>query len=289
MPTLIDVGWGREWVGKPSTTQCISGTRFMWLQLTKDYAVNPIDRMFALLGTRHHKRLEIIAEKMQVLAQSEEKVDEAITSIIDLLEPDPLDDSGFILTDYKTAGSYKVAMALGIVQQQVVDPTGAVYQKNVTKNGEIVHLSGDPKSVWLSAVDSEKADMRDWVLQLNHYRVQVEGHNWPVSHMQVQATVRDGNTLIANRRGLHLPVYMIPIPLLPDGEVWDYFTRKGYALIEAMKDEDTMPPECSEDERWGRRKCERYCEVVEFCPEGMERKQAYDLANPKPQTKGGIA
>ena len=86
LPTLISVSRQREWTGKPSTTQLINGTRLAYLQIVHDYAVDPFDRAFALLGTRHHMRLEKVAQTLNAL--SEEKMDGDDTGILDLLVPD---------------------------------------------------------------------------------------------------------------------------------------------------------------------------------------------------------
>ncbi len=109
LPTLASLASVREWTGVPSTTQCLNGTRMEYLKIVNDYYVNPKDRAFALLGTRHHFHLEAITRKLNVL--SEEKLKGEVTGIIDLLEPAHEPDS-YILADYKTSGSYKVARAL---------------------------------------------------------------------------------------------------------------------------------------------------------------------------------
>jgi len=70
----------------PSTTELLNGTRLSFLKLTKPYTVDPMERAFALLGTRHHQRLEAVARKLNVL--SEEKLKGEISGILDLLEPD---------------------------------------------------------------------------------------------------------------------------------------------------------------------------------------------------------
>ena len=109
LPTLVSLANTRDWNGIPSTTQCLNGTRMEYLKIINDYYVKPKDRAFALLGTRHHFRLEAITKKLNVL--SEEKLQGEVSGIADLLEPD-IDPDTYILADYKTSGSYKVARAL---------------------------------------------------------------------------------------------------------------------------------------------------------------------------------
>jgi hypothetical protein len=81
-----------------------------YLKLTKDYAINPFDRAFALLGTQHHRRLEIIANKLKDLEAEKKLIDETNSGILDLLEPDY--DDYWIMSDYKTWGSYMVQLVL---------------------------------------------------------------------------------------------------------------------------------------------------------------------------------
>jgi len=60
---------------------------------------------------------------------------------------------------------------------------------------------------------------------------------------------------------------MIDIPLLEDGYVTSYFHARAEALVKAVET-NTMPKMCSPTENWDGRRCKRYCEVLEFCPEG---------------------
>ena len=106
LPTRYELSFGRVWNGKASTTQLLNPTRMSYLQIIKDYAITPQERAYALLGTQHHKRLEIIAKKIKEL-QSEKMVQDLVnTGTLDLLEPD---GDKWKLTDYKTWGAYSVA------------------------------------------------------------------------------------------------------------------------------------------------------------------------------------
>jgi hypothetical protein len=61
--------------------------------------------------------------------------------------------------------------------------------------------------------------------------------------------------------------YMIPIEVMPDDEVREYFLTKAYALTTAL--EKNGPPElCPYEERWSGRRCKGYCSVAQWCPEG---------------------
>lgn len=264
LPTLHSVFWDREWTGTPSTTQLINGTRMEYLKLTCDYGIDPMDRAFALLGTRHHGRLDAIAKKLNVL--SEEKLVGEVTGILDLLEPDEVGEiaEAYILTDYKTWGSYRVAKALGLVESKVPDPSGEVY-KSSGKWGK----AGDPKmvSVWTPTI----TEIDLWIeeLQLNNYRLMVEGLGFPVSEMALQVTVRDGHTYIAENRGVTENIYRIDVRRLEDSFVATFFNRKRTALLSALSDKK-LPPPCNAKESWDGRRCKGFCDVRTFCDQGGE-------------------
>ena len=67
LPYLYEVGNTRKWTGTPSTTQLLNPSRMAYLQITKPYSIDPFESAFMLLGTRHHKTLEIIANKIKGL------------------------------------------------------------------------------------------------------------------------------------------------------------------------------------------------------------------------------
>ncbi|MBU1800635.1 MAG: hypothetical protein KKF21_19860, partial [Bacteroidetes bacterium] len=138
-PTLVAIARGeREWTGVPSTTQLLGGTRLAYLKLTVDYAIEPESMAYALLGTSHHARLDKVAKTMNVL--SEVKLGGDNTGIFDLLcEDETVSGDYYELWDYKTAGSFKIAQALGIVKEKKPDPTGATYMKDSKygKKGEV--------------------------------------------------------------------------------------------------------------------------------------------------------
>ena len=111
LPTLKTIGAARQWKGTPSVTQLINPTRMEYLKLTEDWAVTPKDMAFALLGIRHHSKLEDAAKLLGL--DAEVKLTGEVSGILDLLEPDEL-NGGFKLIDYKTWGSYAVAKNIGL-------------------------------------------------------------------------------------------------------------------------------------------------------------------------------
>ncbi len=163
---------------------------------------------------------------------SEKKLDGEVSGILDLLVSD--NNGGFEPWDYKTSGSYKIANALKLTK-------------------EAPHL-------------------RDWELQINHYRIMLEAVGFKITRQVVQATARDGGLASSKRLGITRKINVIEIQRLDDDdEVVNYFTSKNNALQSALKD-GVIPPMCDYEERWANRKCSGYCTVVDYCPEGLKMK-----------------
>lgn len=230
LPTLTEVANTRPWEGIPSTTQLLNPTRIEYLKITKDYCIDPFDRAFALLGTRHHQMLDVVAKKLEMI--SEKKLIGKISGILDLLEPDELCPESFKLIDYKTWGAYSI-------------------KKLLNNSGNLGDEGWNAK------------------YQLNRYRLEVEKLGFPVSCMFVQCTVRDGGTQVARQQGIEKKMYFIKIARIDDGIITKYFNAKSNALLTALANK-ILPPICSYDERWGNKRCLKFCEVSSFCPEGAK-------------------
>ncbi|KKN44533.1 hypothetical protein LCGC14_0692130 [marine sediment metagenome] len=230
LPTLHTVGKGRKWKGKTSTTQDLNPTRMEYLQITKPYGIDPFSMAFALLGTRHHGRLEEVAKKLEGL-KAELKVAGEVTGIIDLLEPINGKDE-YRLIDYKTFGSYAVAK-----------------QMNIKEGGEYDRLK--------------------LALQTNNYRIMASDLGFNITELWCQITVRDGNTQSAHQNGIHFNLIMLPVKILDDEYVREYFLTKSFALVSAVE-KGVMPELCDFQERWNGRRCKGYCSVSKFCPEGAK-------------------
>ena len=230
LPTLYTIGNKREWSGNPSTTQCLNPTRMEYLKIKHDYAVDPFDQAFALLGTRHHGRLEQVAKKIEGL-ESELKLKGEVSGILDLLEPLNGGDT-FRLIDYKTFGSYATAK----------------------------HIESK---------DTAEYDRRKLALQLNNYRLLAQEIGFNVTELKVQITVRDGGTFSARNNKVDKNLYLLPVEILPDDEVKEYFLTKAFALCNAL-DRDKLPDYCGYEDTWANRRCKGYCETFRWCPEGAQ-------------------
>lgn len=227
LPTLHSIGQAREWRGRPSTTQLLNPTRLEYLQIVHDYAIDPFDQAFALLGTRHHQRLEAVAKKIEGL-ESELVLKGEVSGILDLLEPINGGDT-YRMIDYKTFGSFAAKK----------------------------HMGTDPK---------DEYDRFKLALQMNSYRIMAAEIGFNIVELKVQITVRDGGTFSAKHNGVDRNLYLLPVEILPDEQVKEYFLTKSFALTQALKSETTEL--CNYEERWGGRRCTGFCSVMEFCPEG---------------------
>jgi len=227
----------REWEGTSSVTQLIKPTRLAFLEITKDYAVNPDDMAFMMYGTLHHRRLEVINKRLEGL--SEQKINHDISGTLDRLEPDELQEGYYKLLDYKLVGAYSVARALGIQNGKEVDP-----------------------------------DMIDWELQANKYCLMVEADPelsklFLISRLMIQACIRDSGLKQIKILGLPKRMPLIPVKRLPADYVNEYFLTKDYALHKALESEE-MPEWCGYEGSWNSRRCKGYCQVYRFCPEGAQ-------------------
>lgn len=229
LPTLMEISYDRIFTGTPSTTQLLNPTRYEYLKIKFEYSINPFDRAFALLGTRHHRRLEIIAKTIEGLL-AEKKLSGECSGVVDLVEPNPVPNT-YRLTDYKSWGSYQVAKILN----------GSEYE--------------------LLKVE----------LQLGNYRLMViDELGLNITELFVQATIRDGGTWMAKKNGITDKMLLIPIKILEDTFIREYFLTKSFALKSAL-DNNVIPALCDFQERWSGRRCHpEYCEVVSRCPEGAK-------------------
>jgi len=252
MPMLRELAKQRDPNRKPSVTECLTGTCEAYLKRTKDYYIDPQQHAFALAGTLHHARLEnnVDEESAEVSLEGMN-----ITGIVDLY-----DEESESLIDYKNAGSFKVSQALGLDFYLEDDPTGAVYLRN-GKWGK----KGEPKKVKRFWPNPEKADLGDWGWQINCYRYMLQKQGKVVKDMYVQITVRDGGIQAARDRGIDKNIYLIEVPFIHDDHIIEKFTGKRDLLVEALE-LDKLPEKCNEEETWGGKKCEYYCDARELCP-----------------------
>lgn len=261
VPFLRKISFDRKFTGiSPSAAG--NGPRYIWLKATTDYCTSPNERVFAVLGTTVHNRLGDKGIIVDVLSE-ESLSDEQMKGIADILEDDEMIDGKYILSDYKTSGSFAVAKWLGLTikktDEPVLDDKGEpIRYKSGKRKGE-VKTKQKKEMVYVNP----EAGKRPVTLQLNRYRIFYERAGFPVSKLQVMAIPRDGNTFIAKNRGIDKNMYIIPITRMPDHEVLDYYEKLQHEVNMAFEEEYARL--CEPWEHWSGNRCNGYCEVAEEC------------------------
>jgi len=262
-PTLMVLARVRPWKGIPSVTQLLNGTYESFLKIKVAYAESPDQMAFRLYGTVTHANLEEVEVDESLMIEISNVGSDGISGTSDLVEKE---DNWHILTDYKTSGSFKVAKALGAYETWGESKDEVYKQKTyVTFDGmKVAREKGSPKIKKKIKFDIKNQDCKDWIYQLNKYRIDLEENGTKIDEIRIQAIVRDGGTMIARNRGLDRNIYLIPIPHIKDEEIKSYFKKKKENLLKALEMGD-WNEECSEEETWNGLKCERYCSVSKFC------------------------
>lgn len=257
LPFLRAISFDREWRGV-SPSAAGNGPRLLYLRATVDYTINPQDRVWAILGTGTHDRLAMERYTGNVLTE-EPLSDDEMKGVADVLEEDEDMPGHYVLSDYKVWGSFKIAKALGIYQEEVpiVDGQGNNVLLKTGKN------KGQPKTEKVVRVDPDRGDLANEELQLNRYRIFFERLGFPISKIQVQAIPRDGNTYIAQSRGIDQCIYVIPVKRLPDETVLNFYRQLQAEIDEAFA--TGWIRRCNDQESWEGRRCKDYCEVSGPC------------------------
>lgn len=264
LPTLRAVAKSLDRkLDKPTVTELLNGTMEAFLKKTTNYAVSPINQLYALHGTAVHTLNENHTEGNML---SEERLKDDITSGKFDLFGQILDTSDNTLGDYKITSSYKLMRALGYYKVDV--PTGEVYKTGARK--------GQPKTKKQWRTDGVRFIL-DWAIQLNYYRILLEEKGFKVKRMEIQAMCRDFNLRIASERNITSPVYIIHINKISDIWIKRYMQAKAKRLQEAIAKGQTSHI-CNVKERWQDRKCKDYCPVASECPYGSQFKQIINIA-----------
>jgi len=147
-PYLRLIGFDRKWKGV-SPSSAGNGPRLLYLKAVHDYAINPQNRVWAALGTSTHDNLAIDRYTNDVLSE-EPLSDEKMKGIPDILDVDENDPGFYVLSDYKTWGSFKIAKAMGIIVEKKDVPI-------LDNNGDPVFLkSGKNKGKPKTKVESKR-------------------------------------------------------------------------------------------------------------------------------------
>ena len=253
--TLLAISEQREWTGKPSATQLLSGTREEYLKLKKDYIIDPQGAIFAIFGTGCHAFLEQFLENDDMVA--EKRLTDPTGTYTGQF--DCYDGKRGILYDVKTYGSYKTARAMGLVKhKEVMRDKDGVPMKY--KNGKLKY------KVWF---ERGVRHLHDVAIQLNAYRMMIENLGYPVNEMVVEIFTRDAGTYSARDRGVDTNMQLVKVNHISDHWVQKYMLTKAKRLVEAME-KDKLPPPCRNVETWNGRKCLSYCDVWWYCDKGRK-------------------
>lgn len=251
-----------------------NGPRLIYLKAITDYAVDPEKGAWALMGVHVHDKLSFYKYTKNVIAE-EEMTDEKTKGIPDVLEADEDKPGYYILTDYKTYGSYKLRLVLGLVSKTVpmLDEEGepVLYKTSSKKYG---YKKGDPRKKTEWVVDPSK--IKNWKeeLQINRYRIFFEEMGFPISRMRIQAIPRDGNTKNARLNGIERLIYMIDIARIDDDRVLAYYDKLAGEVDQAFKNGTIR--KCEDWECWGGRRCDGFCEVREACDRMEKGEKIYE-------------
>lgn len=243
----------RPWTGKPHVTDLINGPRLTYLKSVADYAVDPDDGSFRVMGIQAHKKLDGIGDTSEILLE-----DDDVIGRTDLLEENG--NGTYTLTDYKISGSYKVAKALGIYKKsvEVLDKDG---KPVIYKSGE---KEGQVRTRQQIFFDPAKADTKDWSRQLNVYKYLIEKQlDIVVTKLQIFIIVRDGNTVNSSNNGVDRQTYLVPIKIYPADKVQEWIKKRSEELMAAFTTHN--PRECDAEESWEGRRCKDFCEVRSVC------------------------
>lgn len=111
--TLHKIGQTKEYThGKFSTTLLLKPTRQAFLEITSDYFIEPSEQAWMISGREHHARLQEVADKLKDVKAELPVRDWEITSVIDNLEPDELNQGSFKLVDFKFVGAFSIVKLL---------------------------------------------------------------------------------------------------------------------------------------------------------------------------------
>jgi hypothetical protein len=194
-----------------------SGIRLLWLKKNKPYYIDPDSRTFAMLSvTGVHTRMA----KADFNRLTEEKLEEGTA---DCLESDG--HGGYIITDYKVYGSYKVAKAV--------------------------------------EADNKFTELKPETYQLNAYRIGFERAGFPISRMRLFMIARDGGTYISKKRKVTRNTAFVELPRLKNLEVELLYSNMKTAF--EIAERERFAHICTAEQAWDGRRCNGYCDVAEHC------------------------
>jgi hypothetical protein len=196
IPFLKMAGEWRPWRGHASVTMLERCLRMRWLQERVDFSETPDGSAFRIIGTRGHAALEDYGQGQLATEQYMEL--DGLRGVTDLVEED---NGTRTLWDYKVVGSFSVAKMLGICEvgtKDILDDDGNPVILSRGKN------AGSVKTEKVYGIDPRKADISDYQLQPNVYKLAWEAlhPDLQIDALKIFAIVRDGGLYLSKGRGV---------------------------------------------------------------------------------------
>ncbi len=116
--------------------------------------------------------------------------------------------------------------------------------------------------------DPERADTFNYAMQLNKYRMMYKELGFICDELWIEFIITEPRYKLKEWK-FDGELVMIPIPIISDSEVDNYFFRKATDLKLAMGNR-SWNHACDPRERWANdkgedKKCMEYCDVAEHC------------------------
>lgn len=115
------------------------------------------------------------------------------------------------------------------------------------------------------AKQAKEGDVEDWLRQLNILRWLQSKQSKPeiAEKLQIVCLIRD-HTAKSEKEGLR-PVEVFDIPVQPLESVGIWVEDRVRQFQEALKLPDDQLPDCTEEETWNGRRCQKWCSASKFC------------------------
>jgi hypothetical protein len=110
----------------------------------------------------------------------------------------------------------------------------------------------------------------DWEKQLNGYAMILRSKSLQVKGLRVMPVIRDWNFRDSFKNGYpKAPALVVDIPLWEEEKAVPFF-RERISLHMAA---ERGLPDCTDEETWQGRRCERFCSVSQFCVQFQKSKK----------------
>lgn len=248
-------------LNKFSVTELLKGAREVYLNKTKDCAIDPLSRTYATFGSAVHKVQELAALKDQGIITELRLENDIATGQIDAFGP-VFSPNENVICDYKVTTAFKAEKALGFWSRKEEIETDEIYKVGPKKGQHKTKLQ-------TFYYEDGVHDVYEWALQQNFYRMLLEEQGYKVDGMYIQMIIRDFGNQVVTRGRITKPIIVIKLNKISDYWLNLYFRTKKERIEEALMT-GTEPPPCSPKETWDGKKCASYCDVAPYCSLGLK-------------------